>query len=222
MMHTLEQKIKAYDEQKQRQVPAPVLALMEEATRSLQASGLEQAALGRGERMPDFTLPDQHGVVRPLSHYLAEGPVLLNVYRGGWCPYCNMEMQALNAVLPALRERGVNLIGMTPETPSSAQDTLTANGLAITVLSDEGNRVSAELGLVFELPEALRPIYAGFGIDIPASNGDESFTLPVPASYIIGQDRTVHYHFINADYTRRVEPAALLAELDRLAKAGAL
>lgn len=137
--------------------------------------------------MPDFALPDQHGVVRPLSHYLAEGPVLLNVYRGGWCPYCNMEMQALNAVLPALRERGVNLIGMTPETPSSAQDTLTANGLAITVLSDEGNRVSAALGLVFELPEALRPIYAGFGIDIPASNGDESFTLPVPASYIIGQ-----------------------------------
>ena len=67
--------------------------------------------------MPDFALPDQHGVVRPLSHYLAEGPVLLNVYRGGWCPYCNMEMQALNAVLPALRERGVNLIGMTPETP---------------------------------------------------------------------------------------------------------
>ncbi len=90
------------------------------------------------------------------------------------------------------------------------------------MLSDEGNRVSAELGLVFELPEALRPIYAGFGIDIPASNGDESFTLPVPASYIIGQDRTVLYHFINADYTRRVEPAALLAELDRLAKAGAL
>jgi len=207
MMHTLEQKIKAYDEQKQRQVPAPVLALMEESTRSLQASGLEQGALGRGERMPDFALPDQHGVVRPLSHYLAEGPVLLNVYRGGWCPYCNMEMQALNAVLPALRERGVNLIGMTPETPSSAQDTLTANRLAITVLSDEGNRVSAALGLVFELPEALRPM---------------SFTLPVPASYIIGQDRTVLYHFINADYTRRVEPAALLAELDRLAKAGAL
>ena len=145
---------------------------------------------------------------------------MLNIYRGGWCPYCNLEMQALNAVLPEFRARGVNLIGLTPEKPSSAQDTLTANGLAITVLSDEGNRVSASLGLVFTLAEELRPIYESFGIDIPASNGDDSFTLPVPATYVIGQDGTVLYHFVNVDYTKRVEPATLVAVLDELAAAG--
>ncbi|MGN5151168.1 peroxiredoxin-like family protein [Aeromonas enteropelogenes] len=219
-MQTLEQKIKAYDEIKQSKVPAHILAVMDQATEQLRETTLEQGALTTGAQIPDFALPDQNGVTRPLSHYLAQGPVVLNIYRGGWCPYCNLEMQALNAVLPEFRARGVNLIGLTPEKPSSAQDTLTANGLAITVLSDEGNRVSASLGLVFTLAEELRPIYESFGIDIPASNGDDSFTLPVPATYVIGQDGTVLYHFVNVDYTKRVEPAALVAVLDELAAAG--
>lgn len=221
-MPTLEQKIKEYDAIKRTKVPGDVLAVMEGATEALRASGLGQGAFVTGDQFPDFTLPDQHGVVRPLSHYLAEGPVVLNIYRGGWCPYCNLEMQALNIALPEFVKRGVTLLGLTPEMPTTAQDTLTANELAITVLSDEGNRVSALLGLVFELPEVLRPIYERFGIDIPASNGDDSFTLPVPATYILGQDRVVRYHFVNVDYTQRAEPTQLIAELDRLAAAGML
>lgn len=221
-MPTLEQKIKEYDAIKRTKVPGDVLAVMEGATEALRASGLGQGAFVTGDQFPDFALPDQHGVVRPLSHYLAEGPVVLNIYRGGWCPYCNLEMQALNIALPEFVKRGVTLLGLTPEMPTTAQDTLTANELAITVLSDEGNRVSASLGLVFELPEVLRPIYERFGIDIPASNGDDSFTLPVPATYILGQDRVARYHFVNVDYTQRAEPTQLIAELDRLAAAGML
>ncbi|MFU1503530.1 peroxiredoxin-like family protein [Aeromonas veronii] len=221
-MPTLEQKIKEYDAIKRTKVPGDVLAVMEGATEALRASGLGQGASVTGDQFPDFALPDQHGVVRPLSHYLAEGPVVLNIYRGGWCPYCNLEMQALNIALPEFVKRGVTLLGLTPEMPTTAQDTLTANELAITVLSDEGNRVSASLGLVFELPEVLRPIYERFGIDIPASNGDDSFTLPVPATYILGQDRVARYHFVNVDYTQRAEPTQLIAELDRLAAAGML
>ncbi|MFM5397148.1 peroxiredoxin-like family protein [Aeromonas veronii] len=221
-MPTLEQKIKEYDAIKRTKVPGDVLAVMEGVTEALRASGLGQGAFVTGDQFPDFTLPDQHGVVRPLSHYLAEGPVVLNIYRGGWCPYCNLEMQALNIALPELVKRGVTLLGLTPEMPTTAQDTLTANELAITVLSDEGNRVSASLGLVFELPEVLRPIYERFGIDIPASNGDDSFTLPVPATYILCQDRVVRYHFVNVDYTQRAEPTQLIVELDRLAAAGML
>ncbi|WP_439840746.1 peroxiredoxin-like family protein [Aeromonas veronii] len=218
-MPTLEQKIKEYDAIKRTKVPGDVLAVMEGVTEALRASGLGQGAFVTGDQFPDFALPDQHGVVRPLSHYLAEGPVVLNIYRGGWCPYCNLEMQALNIALPEFVKRGGTLLGLTPEMPTTAQDTLTANELAITVLSDEGNRVSASLGLVFELPEVLRPIYERFGIDIPASNGDDSFTLPVPATYILGQDRVARYHFVNVDYTQRAEPTQLIVELDRLAAA---
>lgn len=219
-MTTLEQKIRDYDEIKKNKVPSDVLAVMEGATEKLRNSGLEDKALAVGEQIPDFSLPDQHGVVRNLSYYLAKGPIVLNVYRGGWCPYCNLEMRALNAVLPEFHNRGANLVGLTPETPETAQDTLTANELDITVLSDKGNRVSAELGLVFELPDELKPIYENLGIDIPASNGEDSFTLPVPATYIIGKDRVVLYRFINVDYTRRVEPALLVAELDKLQATG--
>lgn len=219
-MTTLEQKIRDYDEIKKNKVPSDVLAVMEGATEKLRNSGLEDKALAVGEQIPDFSLPDQHGVVRNLSYYLAKGPIVLNVYRGGWCPYCNLEMRALNAVLPEFHHRGANLVGLTPETPETAQDTLTANELDITVLSDKGNRISAELGLVFELPDELKPIYENLGIDIPASNGEDSFTLPVPATYIIGKDRVVLYRFINVDYTRRVEPALLVAELDKLQATG--
>lgn len=219
-MTTLEQKIRDYDEIKKNKVPSDVLAVMEGATEKLRNSGLEDKALAVGEQIPDFSLLDQHGVVRNLSYYLVKGPIVLNVYRGGWCPYCNLEMRALNAVLPELHHRGANLVGLTPETPETAQDTLTANELDITVLSDKGNRISAELGLVFELPDELKPIYENLGIDIPASNGDDSFTLPVPATYIVGKDRVVLYRFINVDYTRRVEPALLVAELDKLQATG--
>ncbi|MGL5335826.1 MAG: peroxiredoxin-like family protein [Enterovibrio sp.] len=215
-MPTLKQKIKEYDAVKRTKVSSEILSIMEDATAALRATGLEDRALATGDRFPDFSLPDQHEVVRPFSDYLAQGPVVLNIYRGGWCPYCNLEMQALSSILPELRNRGVNLIGLTPEMPATAEDTLAANKLEITVLSDKGNRVSADLGLVFTLPEELRPIYESFGIDIPASNGDQSFTLPVPATYIINTDGTILYHFINADYTKRVEPSKLLAELDKL------
>ncbi|WP_039046574.1 peroxiredoxin-like family protein [Plesiomonas shigelloides] len=219
-MHTLEQKIKEYNDAKKVKTPAAILTLMENATTQLQSSGLEQAALMTGQQIPDFSLPDQHGTVRALSTYLEQGPIVLNIYRGGWCPYCNLEMQALSKALPYFQSRGVTLIGLTPETPSTAQDTITANGLEITVLSDAGNLVSQQLGLVFVLPEELRSVYASFGIDIPSSNGDNSFTLPVPATYIIGKDRTILYHFINVDYTKRVEPALLLNKLDDLADEG--
>ncbi|MGN5192416.1 peroxiredoxin-like family protein [Aeromonas veronii] len=215
-MPTLEQKIKEYDAIKQTQVSSEILAMMEDSTAALRATGLEDRALATGDRFPDFALPDQHQIVRPFSYYLTQGPVVLNIYRGGWCPYCNLEMQALSSILPELRSRGVNLIGLTPEMPATAEDTVTANKLEITVLSDKGNQVSADLGLVFILPEKLRPIYKHLGIDIPANNGDQSFTLPVPATYIINTDGIILYHFVNVDYTKRVEPIVLLSELDKL------
>ena len=164
--------------------------------------------------MPDFALPNQHGAMRRFSDYLAESPVVLNVYRGGWCPYCNLEMKALHDALPGIEQRGARLVGMAPETPDNAVDTAQRHDLRIDILSDAGNRVAERLGLVFELPESLRSIYAGLGIDLPAFNGDDSFRLPVPATYIVGRDGAVAYAFVNADYTRRLEPAEITSFLE--------
>ena len=212
-MSTLKENIDAYNAAKQERVPAEILAVMAQCTEDLKQEGIEARALQAGDTMPDFELPNQHGANRRLSDYLAEAPVVLNIYRGGWCPYCNMEMKALHDILPEIRAQGAVLVGLSPETPDRAQATAESAEIDIDILSDQGNRVSEQLGLVFVLPEALRPIYEKIGIDIPAYNGDASFRLPVPATYIIRQDGEIAYSFVNSDYTLRLEPSEIVRAL---------
>jgi peroxiredoxin len=212
-MGVLKDEITAYNTAKREQVPAAILAIMAQCTDDLRVSGIENRALGSGDSVPDFELPNQHGEPRRLRDYLAESPLVLNIYRGGWCPYCNMEMKALHDVQPEIEARGARLIGMSPETPDRAMSTAERNGMTIDILSDAGNKVAEQMGLVFSLPEALRAIYEKFGIDLPAYNGDDSFRLPVPATYIIGQNGVIVYGFVNADYTLRLEPRDILANL---------
>ncbi len=212
-MGSLKDMIDAYNLAKKERVPAEILAAMAQCTEDLKRSGIEQRALKAGDTMPDFALPNQHGEWRRLSDYLAESAVVLNIYRGGWCPYCNMEMKALHDALPEIEARGARLVGMTPELPDRAMSTAGRHEIAIDILSDAGNRVAEQFGLVFELPQALRPIYEKLGIDIPACNGDDSFKLPLPATYIVNQAGVIAYDFVNADYTRRMEPSEIVARL---------
>lgn len=215
-MASLKEEIAAYKAASKDRVPGEVQAIMRQATAELEASGIENRALKSGDTIPDFNLPNQHGEPRRLSDYLVDSPVVLNIYRGGWCPYCNMEMKALQTVQAKIEDCGARLVGMAPETPDKALSTAERNGISIDILSDAGNRVAEALGLVFELPQALRPIYEKFGIDIPAYNGDQSFKLPVPATYIIGQNRVIAYAFVNADYTERLEPSEIVAKLSEI------
>jgi len=215
-MGALKDAIDAYNTMKQEKVPAEILATMAQCTEDLKTADIEGRALKTGDTMPDFELPDQHGKLRRLSDYLAEAPLVLNIYRGGWCPYCNLEMKALQDVLPQIQAHGATLIAMSPELPDKVMSTAERNQIAFDILSDSGNRVSEQLGLVFELPQALRPIYEKFDLDIPAYNGDDSFKLPVPATYIIGRDGRIVFDFINSDYTQRLEPAEILARLATL------
>lgn len=218
-MGVLTDAIDAYNAQKSDQVPSDILGTLAQATAALKASGIEDRAVRTGDPMPDFELPNQHGELRRFSDYLAESPVVLNVYRGGWCPYCNLEMKALHDALPQIETQGARLVGMAPEAPDNGMATAERHRIRIDILSDAGNRVAERLGLVFELPEALRPIYQGLGIDIPAYNGDDSFRLPVPATYIVRRDGVVAHGFVNADYTQRMEPADIIARLESFAAA---
>ncbi len=215
-MGALSDMIDAYNAAKQEKVAAEILETMAQATEDLRRSGIERRALKTGDTMPDFELPNQHGERKRLSDYLAKSPVVLNVYRGGWCPYCNMEMKALHDALPEIQAHGAQLVAMAPETPDKAMSTAERHSIAIDILSDAGNRIAEQMGLVFELPQALRPVYEKIGIDLPAYNGDNSFKLPVPATYIVGQDGVIVYHFVNVDYTQRLEPAEIVAKLATL------
>lgn len=212
-MSNLREKIAEYDAAKAERVPAEVLKTMADATVELEELGIVDRSLKTGDRVPDFTLPNHLGEQRHVGGMLAESVLVLNFYRGGWCPYCNMELHALQQALPEIRAIGAELVAVSPELPDKAIDTQARHALEFEVLSDVGNRVSEAFGLTFELPQQLRPIYTKLGIDIPAFNGDDSFVLPVPATYVIDSDGIIRHHFVNADYTRRLEPDELLQVL---------
>ncbi|MEB3229941.1 MAG: peroxiredoxin-like family protein [Leptolyngbyaceae bacterium] len=130
--------------------------------------------------------------------------------------YCNLELRAYQQVLPEIKALGATLVAITPETPDHSLTTTEKNELGFEVLSDVGNHVARQLGLVFTLPERLRPIYTSFGIDVAAHNGDQNFELPLAATYVINTDGTVVHAFVEADYTKRDDPEAVVKVLKQL------
>ena len=197
-------------------LPGAIREAMSTATATLAASGLVDSAISEGDRAPDFSLPNAVGQSLRLSEVLARGPVVLSFYRGQWCPYCNLELRALQAALPEITAAGATLVAVSPQTPDNSLSTVEKNELTFEILSDVGNSVARSYGLVFVLPEALRPIYANFGIDIPGHNGDDTFELPLSATYVIATDGTVKHAFVDADYTLRLDPVEIVTALRAL------
>ncbi|MDF1825038.1 MAG: peroxiredoxin-like family protein [Verrucomicrobiales bacterium] len=176
-----------------------------------------KAAIQEGEIAPDFTLPNASGTEITLSEKLKEGPVVLVWYRGGWCPYCNLQLAAYQKILPQIEELGAQMIAISPEVPDKSLTTTEKNGLRFEVLSDANLVVSKEYGLVFELTPEVEKYYSEF-FDMKEFNGADAATneLPLAATYVIKPDGTVTWAFLDADYTKRAEPRDILAALDGL------
>ncbi|GHD00156.1 peroxiredoxin-like family protein [Novosphingobium pokkalii] len=202
-------------------VPPEVIQTMHRATAELIASGAAARALKAGEKAPAFTLNDPDGQPVSSADLLAKGPLVVSFYRGVWCPYCNMELQALQATLPEFAKLGASLVAISPQTAVNSRKSVRQNELGFPILSDTHNDVAAAFGLRFELPDYLVELYKSLKNDLPAFNGDASWTLPMPARYVIGQDGTILYAEVNPDYTRRPEPEDMLPALRRAAHAAA-
>ena len=192
-------------------------AKMDKATDDLAASGVVDSSLQTGQAAPDFELPNVKGASVSLQKALASGPVVLSFYRGGWCPYCNLELRHLQDFLPQFEAAGATLIAVSPQTPDASLSTKEKDELEFEVLSDVGNKVARDYGLVFTLPENLHAMYGNpDGINLAKENGDASFELPVPATYLIDKSGTIKYAFAHADYTKRAEPEDVLEALKKL------
>ncbi|GAC08029.1 peroxiredoxin-like family protein [Paraglaciecola chathamensis] len=213
---SLQAQIAEYDKQKNASAPKEILELMASTTHELMAAGLANDALQVGDYAPDFSLPNVHGELVTLAEMLAHGPVVLNFYRGGWCPYCNYELRAFEEVLERIEELGSQLVAISPETPDNSLTTKDKNELSYAVLSDVGNNVSNDYGLVYSLDERLRPVYKNSGVDLPATNGDDTFNLPMPATYVINQSGEIVYACVSEDYTKRAEPSEVVKILTTL------
>jgi peroxiredoxin len=196
------------------QLPPDTAAVVGGSFEKLAASHVAEHARNVGEIAPDFKLPNATGTPVSLYDMLNNGPVVLSFYRGGWCPFCSLELQALQGILPEIRARGASLIGVSPEKPDNSLTIAEKYNLEFEVLSDQANRTAREYGLLFTVDEEMRPLYLEWGFDVPACNGDDSWELPVPATYIIDTNSVVRAAFIDKDYTKRMEPDDIIAALD--------
>jgi peroxiredoxin len=186
------------------------ITIMENATAQLRASGIEGTALRTGQRAPDVTLPNARGEPIRLHGLLKTGPVILVFYRGGWCPYCNLELRAWQDRLAEVRELGAQLVAISPQTPDSSLSTQEKNALAFEVLSDSELSAARGFGVAFDLPPELVDLYSSVGHDLPITNGNASWTLPVPATYAVGKDAVIRFAHVDVDYRNRAEPSDVL------------
>jgi peroxiredoxin len=186
-------------------------AMMDELIDGLRRSGATDGAPRVGQPAPDFTLADARGGDVTLSSLLREGPVVLAFYRGGWCPYCNIQLRAYERTLPELRALGAALVAVSPQMPDGSLSTAEQNALSFPVLSDPGNAVARGYGLVFTVPEQIVRFYRDAkGFDLAAVNGEAVCELPVPGCFVIGTDGRIALADVDPDYTRRLEPGAIL------------
>lgn len=210
-MSRLIDNIKQYQETFKQRVPKDLQEVMLKATENLKNEKLSKNALKLKDKAKSFTLKNAINKDVNLDELLKENEfVVLNFYRGAWCPYCNLELKAFEQINDKLIQNKAKLVAISPQTPDASLTTMQKNELSFEVLSDTNNKVAKEYGLVFSLAQELRPIYEKFGIDIVASNNENSFELPMPATYVINKNKEIIYAFIDEDYTSRSEPQEIL------------
>jgi len=188
------------------------------AGQRLAESNVAEHAIAVGDTAPEFTLSDTAGRQFLLSEALLHGPIVLNFYRGGWCPFCNLELKAIAEREPEMRNLGARLVAVSPELHEQNQAVSGDLDLPFSLLFDEGNQVGREYGLVMQVDEAMRPLYLQWGFDLPTFNGDGSWELPLPGTFIIDTSGTVRAAYVNKDYTQRMEPDDIIAALEAIQK----
>lgn len=213
---TLKEIIENFKKERLSQIPDDVKAIMMKATEDLINSGIEEQLPKVGEKIFDFTLPNYDGKEVRLGELLENGPVVLNFYRGGWCPYCNLQLNYLQSRLDDFKKYGAVLVAVSPELPDMAASTVDRHSIKFYVLSDVDNKVAKKLGLVFKLPDEVVSIYKKLGHDLEKYNGNDKYEIPIPATFVIDKDFTIRYSFGKADYTQRAEPDDIIEVLKTL------
>ncbi len=195
-------------------MPAENVAIMHQATRDLEASGIGEGILKVGDKAPEFSLPNQDGNLVSSSELLSNGPLVVTFYRGVWCPYCNLDLGNLKRYNSQLEEQNATMLSISPQLPEFNQKIVEQQRLNFDLLSDSENNVADAFGLRWTMVDPLKSLYNDtFRINLPTYNGDESWTLPVPARFIIGTDGIITYAEYSVDYTKRPNPDVLVDAL---------
>jgi len=205
--------LQKYADASAQKFPEEVLATMKKAIDDLVASDMISKAFKTGDTLPDITLQNAVGKTVSIQDILKEHKVIIAYYRGNWCPYCNLQLRALQQAIPDFEAKGAKLVAIGPETPDNSLTTKEKHELTFEVLSDIDMKVAHSLNLVYKLPSDLQELYKKFGIDLDANQGNENQELPIAATYVVEQDGTISYHFLEEDYKLRADPQEILAAL---------
>ncbi|BDT74311.1 thiol-disulfide oxidoreductase ResA (plasmid) [Comamonadaceae bacterium OS-4] len=209
-MNSLTTQLSAFQADFKARVAPERLAMMENATAQLRLSGVEQTAMALGAALPDVGLQDATGHDVSLKALHAGKTTVVIFYRGGWCPYCNLELRAWQSLLPGLQKFGAQLIAISPQLPDNSLSTAEKNELAYPVLSDSSLAAATAFGIAFTLPPELVDLYSKVGNDLPTINGNGQWVLPIPATFVVDESGKVMYRHVESDYRQRAEPSDVL------------
>jgi peroxiredoxin len=196
-----------------RLVPAATQAINDRAIEEFRQAALAQKALKVGDRAPEFTLLDVNGKPVGSAGLLARGPLIVTFIRGRWCPFCCGTVETWQAMLPQVKQKGAALVAISPMTSKQADFMRDQHKLMFPIVSDERNHVAAQFGVAYTVPQYQQELFSTVFINLPFINGEDSWTLPLPATFVIRQDGVVKYAWANEDYTIRAEPAEVLQSL---------
>jgi peroxiredoxin len=195
--------------------PVEVHSTLFQIIEDLQTSGIA-SGLTVGSAARDFVLTDALGAQIRLSDEWKKGPVILQFYRGSWCPYCNMQLLAYQKILPEIHRLGAQLIAVSPQSPDNTLSQKEKLELSFHVVSDTRGIVASKYNLLFDVPQYLKDLFLQFPLDLAEYNATDAWILPVPATFMIDEDGIVRYAYVNPDFTVRLEPSELLYQLQGL------
>lgn len=198
------------------QLPAEVLNVMGNSLSEMLTQNLDCHAIKSGDTAPDFSLVTTNNQKIELYKLLETKPVILSFFRGSWCPFCVKELEHFNQNLKLILDtQDVHFIAISPQKPDISAQLIQEHNINLTILSDTGNQIAKQYGLVFTLPENVRNLYKNLGANLPDFNGDDSYQLPIPATYIIDQDKKVIFSYINVNYMERADTSELIKVLKK-------
>jgi peroxiredoxin len=212
----LQDELDAVREKCYENTPPHIWRVRQEAIDGLISSGIAERAIHAGDQAPGFRLRDPDGKAISFYDLLNSGPVVIVFYRGRWCPYCTLDLRAIQAVARELRSSGASIVAVSQQSALESRSTARMNGLSFPSLVDRGGKVTRAFGLRWKLSKELRATELECGLDLAAVNGEPSWTLTMPARYVISPEGIVEYADISADYTRRCDPTELFAILNHV------
>jgi peroxiredoxin len=215
-MPTLKNEINRFKEKFDENVPVDVREILNDATSKLIKLDIKKNSLKVGEHIPEFTLLNASNKAISINEQLRKNNyIILNFYRGSWCPYCNFELNKLQKNMSQFKILHTSLIAISAQTPDNSLELKEKNSLTFEVLCDKNNAIARKFGLVFTLEDRLIPIYEDFGIDILESNKNGTYDLPIPATYVINKNFEIIFTFVDEDYTNRCEPEDILQAIKK-------